>query len=191
MKSESPYGRSDDDLLRIAKTVLSQQGFQVESLSGRVDLILAENSYFVVAVAAMNTTRDLILAEPVAFEALSARIGSAVLGPKKWDTYLVLLTQEKSADDDDVTRDLYSINYDTSRLRRIAHTGVHPTPEALSHALAPFVEPATSAMSATSAAHTDALDSLLRVLITRGVDGQLAQRAITAFEQGASLDDVL
>lgn len=188
MNSESPYGRSDDDLLRIAKTVLSEQGFQVESVSGSVDLILAENSYFVVAVAAMNTTRDLILAEPVAFEALAERIGSAALGPKKWDTYLVLLTQEKSAEDDDVTRDLYSINYDTSRLRRIAHTGVDPTPEAVGHALAPFVAPATSA---TSAAQTDALDSLLRVLITRGVDVQLAQRAITAFEQGASLDDVL
>lgn len=59
--------------------------------------------------------------------ALAQRIESAALGPKKWDTYLVLLTQEKSAEDDDVTRDLYAINFDRSRLRRIAHTGVDPT----------------------------------------------------------------
>ncbi|RBA38292.1 hypothetical protein DQ226_04945 [Dietzia maris] len=188
MNSGSPSIRSDDELLRISKAVLSEQGFQVETLSGGIDLILAENSYFVVAVAAMNTIRDLILAEPVAFEALARRIESAALGPKKWDTYLVLLTQEKSAEDDDITHDLYAINYDMSRLRRIAHTGVDPTPESVSHALAPFVEPAASK---TSAAQTDALDSLLAVLISRGVDEELARRAIAAFEQGATLDDVL
>jgi hypothetical protein len=160
----------------------------VESLRGSIDLVLAENNYFVVAVAAMNTIRDLILAEPLAFDMLAQRIQSASLGPKKWDTYLVLLTQEKSAEDDNVTRDLYAINYDTSRLRRIAHTGVDPTPESVGHALAPFAEPA---QSNTSAASDDALQSLLRVLVSRGVDEDLAQRAIRAFEQGAKLDDVL
>lgn len=188
MNSDSASARSDDELLRITKAVLSEQAFHVETVSGAIDLILAENSYFVVAVAAMNTIRDLILAEPLAFEALTQRIESAALGPKKWDTYLVLLTQEKSAEADDVTRDLYAINYDTSRLRRIAHTGVDPTPEAVSHALAPFVAPVTST---TPAASADALDSLLRALVSRGVDEELAQRAITAFEQGATLDDVL
>lgn len=183
-----PSVRSDDELLRIAAAVLSEQRFHVETVSEGIALVLAENSYFVVAVAAMNTIRELILAEPVAFETLANRVESATLGPKKWDTYLVLLTQERSAEDDDVTRDLYAINYDTSRLRRIAHTGVDPTPEAVRHALAPFVEPATST---TSAMQADALESLLRALISRGVDEELAQRAITAFEQGATLDDVL
>jgi hypothetical protein len=188
MNGLSPSARSDEELLRITKAVLSEQGFHVESVIEGIDLVLAENNYFVVAVAAMNTIGDLILAEPVALEALAQRIESATLGPKKWDTYLVLLTQEKSAEDDDLTRDLYAINYDTSRLRRIAHTGVDPNPEAVSHALAPFVEPVTST---TSAAQTDALDSLLHALISRGVDEELARRAITAFEQGAKLDDVL
>jgi glutamine synthetase type III len=188
VNSASPSSRSDDELLRIAKSVLEEQGFHVETVSEDIDLVLAEDNYFVVAVAATNTIRDLILAEPVAFGALAQRIESAALGPKKWDTYLVLLTQEKSPEDDSVTRDLYAINYDTSRLRRIAHTGVDPTPDAVSHALAPFVQPATSA---TSAAQADAFDSLLRALVSRGVDEELAQRAITAFEQGATLDDVL
>lgn len=187
MNGESLSTRSDDELLSITQTVMSEHGFHVETLSGPIDLVLAENSYFVVAVAAMATIRDLILAETVAVDALAQRIESAALGPKKWDTYLVLLTQEKSAEDDDITRDLYAINYDTSRLRRIAHTGVDPTPEAVSHALAPFVEPKPSA----AAAQADALDSLLRALISRGVDEELAQRAITAFGQGAALDDVL
>lgn len=188
MNSASPFARSDDELLRITKAVLLEQGFHVETVSGDIDLVLAENTYFVVAVAAMNTIHDLILAESLVFDALAQRIKTAILGPKKWDTYLVLLTQEKSAEEDDVTRDLYAINYDTSRLRRIAHTGVDPTPEAVSHALAPFVEPATSTAPATQA---DALESLLHVLISRGVNEELAQRAITAFEQGVVLDDVL
>ncbi|PRZ34818.1 hypothetical protein CLV47_12350 [Antricoccus suffuscus] len=189
MKSDSPSTRSDDELLRIVEAVLSEQGFHVETVSEGIDLVLAENSYFVVAAAAMNTIRDLILAEPVAFEALAQRVKSAALGPKRWDTYLVLLTQEKSAEDDGVTRDLFAINYDTSQLRRIAHTGVDPTSEAVSHALAPFVEPATS--STTAAVQPDALHSLLDALISRGVDRELTQRAITAFGQGATLDDVL
>lgn len=188
MTSTSTSARSDNELLRIAKVVLSGQGFHTESVTGDIDLVFAENSYFIVAVAAMNTIRDMIFGEPAAFEALVHRIEKVALGPKKWDTYLVLLTQERSAEDDDVTRDLYAINYDTSQLRRIAHTGVDPTPEAVSHALAPFIEPTTSL---TSSAQADPLNSLLGALISRGVDQELAQRAIAAFEQGASLDDVL
>ena len=188
MSSGAPTASSDDELLRISKEVMSEQGFQVETISGGIDLLLAENSYFVVAIAAMNTIRDLIFAESTAFETLARRVESVTLGPKKWDTYLVLLTQEKSAEDDDITHDLYTINYDMSRLRRIAHTGVDPTPEAVSHALAPFVEPAGSR---TSAVQDDALDSLLIALISRGVNEEFAQRTIAAFKQGATLDDVL
>lgn len=180
--------RSDDELLRITKAVLEEQGFQAETVSAGIDLVLAENIYFVVAVAATNTIRDLILAEPVALEALAERIGSSALGPKKWDTYLVLLTQEKSAEEDGVTRDLFAINYDTSRLRRIAHTGVEPTQIAVSHALAPFVAPSPPA---TAVEQLDAFESLLQGVVSRGVERELAQRAIAAFKQGASLDDVL
>lgn len=188
MNGYSPSARSDDELLRIAKTVLSAQGFHIEGMSGTIDLLLAENSYFVVAIATTNTIRDLIFAEQVAFEALVQRIESAALGPKKWDTYLVLLTQEKSPEGEDTTQDLYAINYDTSRLRRIAHTGVDPTPEAVGHALAPFAEPTTFA---APAAQTDALNSLEHALVSRGINKELAQRAITAFAKGATLDDVL
>lgn len=188
MKTTSLSNRSDDELLGLTRTVMSEQGFRVGAVEGDIDLVVAENSYFVVAVAAMNTIRNLILAEPIVFEALSQRIESVAMGPKKWDTYLVLLTQERSAEEDAVTRDLYAINHDTSRVRRIAHTGVDPTPEAVRHALAPFIEPFPPATNVTQ---TDALASLQRALISHGVGEELAQRAVTAFEQGASLDDVL
>lgn len=186
--SSSNSLRSDDELLRLAKTVLSEQAFEVQVVADEIELILAENHYFVVAVAATNTIGDLILAEPMALQAIARLIETASLGPKTWDTYLVLLTQERSADDDAVTRDLYSINYDTSRLRRIAHTGVDPTIEAVTHALAPFVEPS---MTIPAEDPDDGFSALLQSLVERGVDQELARRAITAFGQGASLDDVL
>lgn len=188
MTAISLSNRSDNELLGFTRTVLSEQGFQVETLNQEVDLLLAENSYFVVAVAAMNTIQNLILAEPLVSEALSRRLGTVPLGPKKWDTYLVLLTQEKSTEDDASTRDLYAINHDTSRVRRIAHTGVDPTLDAARQALSPFIEPMSPT---TPVAVNNALESLLQTLIAHGVGQDFAQRAVTAFEQGASLDDVL
>lgn len=180
--------RTDDGLLNITKAVLLDQGFHVEVVRGDVDLILAENSYFIIGVCALNTIHELILAEPIALSTLALRAGSANLGPKKWDTYLVLLTQDKTGEDDAATRDLYAINYDTSRLRRIAHSGIDPTSAAVRHALAPFIEPASSTTDSTK---SDALDSLLHALTSRGVSDELANRAISAFAQGAALDDVL
>lgn len=188
MNSSPITVRSDNELLRLAESVLLEHGFRVETMDDQVDLVLAEDKYFVVAIAATNTIRDLVLVEPMAFEALAQRTGSATLGPKKWDTYLVLLTQEKPLGDESVTKDLYAINYDTSRSRRIAHTGVDLTPEDIGRALAPFIEPVTSA---TSTVQIDPLLSLFDALVSRGVDADLAQRAVTAFDQGASLDDVL
>ena len=179
---------SDPELLTVARAVLEDQGYRVEMVSGAVDLVLAENAYFVVAVAATHTIQDLILIEGVAEAALTERLDASPIGPKKWDAYLVLLTQERSPEDDATTRGLYAINYDTARLRRIAHTGIDVSPEAVAHALAPFVAPIEVT---TTDIHGDPFAALVDALEARGVGRELASRAITAFEQGASLDDVL
>lgn len=179
---------SDEDLLSIAESVLNSQGYLVENLDDPMDLLLAENAYFVVAVVAFHTIQDLRIAQGPAEEALAERLATASIGPKKWDAYLVFLTQENAPEDDLTTRELYAINYDTTRLRRIAHTGVSVTPESVSHALAPFVAPLEG--NATDI-HEDPFGRLLAALEARGVDRDLADRAIAAFEQGASLDDVL
>lgn len=188
MTSQPLAAGSDSELLRIVETVMTEQGYYVEVLSGGIDLLLAENAYFVVAVAATNTIGDLLHFQGAAESSLTQRIDSSTVGPKKWDTYLVLLTQERSPEVDDVTRDLYAINYDTTRLRRIAHTGVDATTEAVNRALAPFVAPAV--ISDTGVQH-NAFGAFLQELVIRGVEEDLARRAISAFEQGASLDDVL
>lgn len=188
MTNSAPQPASDSELLHIAKGVLEGQGYRVESSTAGVDLVLAENPYFVVAVAAMNTIQDLLLGEGLAETSLANRINDSSIGPKKWDAYLVLLTQERSPEDDATTRDLYAINYDTARLRRIAHTGVDATPEAVAHALAPFIAP--SEATSPEIQH-DPFVALVDALASRGVSRELADRAVTAFEQGASLDDVL
>lgn len=188
MTTPHSFARSDRDLLLLMEAVLLEQGFQVEHADQGIDLLLAENRYFVIAAAAMNTINNLINAEPIAVEALASRVDSATLGPKKWDTYVVLLTQEKSGEDDQVTHDLYKINYDTALLRRIAHTGVAPTREDVERALAPFMHPKRSASEEAS---TDALTLLLQSLVSRGAESDLAHRAINAFRQGAVLDDIV
>lgn len=188
MNFSSLSTRSDHELLGLAEDAFTEQGFQTEMVEGDLEMLLAENRYFVVAVIAMNTIGNLMLAEPVAFEALARRIASATMGPKKWDTYLVLLTQERSAEDDEVTRALFSINHDTAHVRRIAHTGVTSTPTGVAHALAPFLRPI---VLGDSIVQDDALAALLHALIEGGVDEGLAQRAVAIFEQGGSLDDVL
>ncbi len=188
MMSSSLSSRSDQELLGIASAVFSENGFEVEAVEVGLDVLLAENSYFAVAVVAMNTIGNLILSESVAFETLSERVASATMGPKKWDTYLVLLTQERSAEDDEVTRGLFAINHDTSHVRRLAHTGVMPTRTAVAQALAPFLKPIALE---DSAAQSDALSDLLNALVARGVGAEVAQRAVAIFEQGGSLDDVL
>jgi hypothetical protein len=188
MTSRAQMPATDGDLLAVAEVVLSAQGYFVEKLDDPMDWLLAENAYFVVAVVASHTIQDLRIAQGPAEEALAERLTAASIGPKKWDAYLVLLTQEKSPEDDLTTRELYAINYDTTRLRRIAHTGVSVTSESVSHALAPFVAPLEGSASDI---HEEPFSRLLAALEARGVDRDLADRAIAAFEQGASLDDVL
>ena len=78
----TPSARSDDELLQVTRTVLADQGFHVETMSGSIDLVLAENSYFVIAVAAMNTIGELIQAEPVAFEALTQLMSRSLLAQR-------------------------------------------------------------------------------------------------------------
>lgn len=178
----------DADLLAVAESVLTSHGYVVETVDDPINLLLAENAFFVVAIAASHTIQDLRSAQGAAEEALAERLATASIGPKKWDAYLVLLTQEKSPEDDLTTRELYAINYDTTRLRRIAHTGVSATPESLSHALAPFTAPLEGS---STGIHEDPFARILVALEARGIDQDLANRAIAAFEQGASLDDVL
>lgn len=179
---------SDRELIALAQSVLSSEQYVIEDVEDGIRLLLAENRYFVVGLVATPTLDELLLAEALGETALMNRMKTANPGPKRWDAYLVLLTQEKSPDDSHTARQLFSINYDTSAVRRIAHTGVAPTVAAVREALTPFVAPVH--LDAREVG-TDAFGLMVESLAARGVARGLADRAVNAFRQGADLNDLL
>ena len=110
------------------------------------------------------------------------------IGPKLWDAYVVLLTQERPSDQRDGLRPLFKINYDTRGFRRMARAGVEPTIRGVRNALTPFVEPVR--LEDTGLA-TPPLVALVAALITHGVNESVAGRAIEIYKQGGRLGDAL
>jgi hypothetical protein len=178
----------DRDLLALARSVLVDEGYAVEEVAGDVALVLAENPYFLVAVSATPTIAQLLSAQSLAEAAIADRLALSDPGPKRWDAYLILLTQERSPENKQTTRDLFEINYDTSNLRRIARAGVQATLAAVRDALTPFVAPIE--LDDPSIAR-DPFEAMVAALAARGVDRDLASRAAAAFKQGVPLGDVL
>ena len=179
---------SDRELLALSRSILHGENYTVEEVEDDVSLLLAENPYFVVGVAATSTIAQLLLAESVAAGMITNRLAVSDAGPKRWDAYLILLTQERSPETSETTRELFNINYDTTGLRRIAHTGVDATLAAVRNALTPFVAPIELDDPSIAA---DPFTSFIEALGSRGVERDLAIRAVSAFRQGVNLGDVL
>lgn len=178
----------DRDLLALGRSVLLDEGYAVEDVTGDISLLLAENPYFLIAVTATSTIAQLLTAQSLAEARMAERLAASDPGPKRWDAYLILLTQERSPENKQTTRDLFGINYDTSSLRRIAHAGVQATLVGVREALTPFVAPIE--LDDPSIVQ-DPFDAMLLALAARGVDRDLAGRAIAGFKQGVPLGDVL
>jgi hypothetical protein len=181
--------RVDDELLALARTILIDEDFVVEDATADgVRLLLAENRYFVLAVVTAATISQIVIAEGWAEEFLVGRLRSADIGPKLWDAYLILLTQERLPERGDATRDLFQINYDTRGVRRMVHSGVFPRLADVRNALTPFVAPIELDDPAIA---TSAFDSFIESLVARGIDREVAVRALTASRQGADIADAL
>jgi hypothetical protein len=181
--------RVDIELLALARTVLDDEGYAVEDVTADgVRLVLAENRYFVLAVVATATIAQVVIAEGWAEEFLVGRLRSADIGPKLWDAYLVLLTQERLPERGDTTRDLFEINYDTRGVRRMARSGLFPRLADVRSALTPFVAP-IELDDPTIA--TSPFESFIESLVARGVDREVAVRVVTASRQGADIADAL
>ncbi len=187
MSDRAKY-RVDEDLQAIAESVLDQAGFATAVLSSDGGCLLAENEYSILAVVAVPTLADLLSAEPLVERLLQRRIDESEVGPKVWDSYVVLLTQERLADEGEGFRPLFGINYDTRGFRRIARTGVEPTVRSVRSALSPFVEPVRLEDAGIAA---DPLAALSEALVNNGVQDDIAARAIQVYRDGGRLDDVL
>ena len=181
--------RNDQDLLALARAILESEDYVVEAVDEKgLEVLVGENRYFIVSVVAVPTIAQLLIAEGIAERFLTAQMEEADLGPKVWDAYLILLTQERLPDGGEVTRDLFAINYDTRAIRRIAHSGVDPTLSAVRTALTPFVKPIELDDPEIT---RDPFELFSDALIRRGVEPGVVSRAIPAFKQGADLDDAL
>jgi len=189
MSNDEPVVRADAELLGLARAVLVDEGFSIEDVpDDGLPLLLAENRYFIVCVTTAATINQLILAEGRAEEVLVERLRAADVGPKVWDAYLILLTQERLAEGGPATRELFDINYDTRAIRRIVHSGVYPTLAEVRNALTPFVAP-VELDDPTIA--TSPFESFIEALVGRGIDRDVAVRAVTAGRQGADIVDAI
>jgi hypothetical protein len=178
----------DLSLLRLVEEAVTSEGYEVIVQTDDVGMtmILAENDYFMVAATAVGTVKDLASAEPYLVDRLSVAVSSEGAGPKRWDAYAVLLTQQTGGNDDDLSR-LFELAYDTSGVRRIVQAGVHPDLESVRRAIVPFVRP-PDLLSRDLAA--DPLEQLEQELERLGSDPLTARRALDVYRAGGGLSDV-
>jgi len=189
MSDETQSVQVDAELLGLARAVLESEGYSIEDVADDgLPLLLAENRFFIICVVTAATIGQLIVAEGRVEGALAERLQAADVGPKVWDAYLVLLTQERLPEGGGATRALFDINYDTRAIRRIAHSGVYPTMAEVRTALTPFVTP-MELDDPTIA--VDPFKPFIEALVGRGIDREVAVRAVTASRQGASVVDAL
>lgn len=163
----------DLSLLNGVARVLEEVGFTVKMsdlTDSRVPWVLAENGLFALGIIATRGLHDLITLESYATQILTERIRGA--GPKRWDTYLLLLAREdRYARGTQAVREL---QYDTSSLRRMVNLGIDAGEESVRRALRPFLPlpaPSSSTLGST-------LDNLLDELVLQGIDRERATKAM-------------
>ena len=181
--------RTDADVFAIAQRILPEAGYVTEVVTRRSEsILLAENAYGILGLAATATIDDLYTAEPLVETLLQTRIDGVEIGPKLWDAYVVLLTREIAGPEGSGLGPIFSINYDTRGFRRLARIGVEPTLRGVRYALTPFVAPIE--LEDVSLLD-DPLAAMCTALISHGVEESLATRSIEIFQQGGDLDDVI
>lgn len=179
----------ESELLEVAALVLRDADcrLRVHRLPQGPEFLLAENAYFILAVVASGSPRDIIEVERRVANELTALSSRSDVGPKRWDLYLVILAPRDAEESRELARDVYRITYDTQHLRRIAVLDVEPTLESLRDALRPFLP---TLAPDTAQPLGDALTELESALVKHSIEPDKAARAVAAFRRSRTLDDV-
>lgn len=180
--------QTDNNVLELVQKVLSQAGYTTEKVAHKGTVLLAENAYFVIALTATTTIDGLLIAESQVEELLHDRIKGVDLGPKRWDAYVVLLTQEQPTEEGEGLQPLFSIAYDTQSFRRITRVEVRPTIRGVRNALTPFIEPVRLEDAGLS---DPPLESMVAALVRNGVEKDLVSWAVDTYREGGRLHDTL
>lgn len=146
------------------------------------EILLAEDPYFVVAVAASQSVAHLGQIEPFLTAHLTARMTELSVGDKIWDGYVVLLAGEQSSDLGDTTP-VYDLLYDTSYVRRMVLLGVRPTRQSLRKALRPFLS--LNRLEVREVVG-DVMTDLAEALAAEGIERAQASAAVERFRSRTS-----
>lgn len=175
-------------LLTHAQSVLSDHGYSTDMVPlGDWTLLLGENHYFIVGVAASPSIADFETLEALAGDYLSNLVGDADVGAKRWDVYLVLLSRELPEDDGEDEAVLFELAHSTRLFRRIVRVGVVPNRTEVESALGAFL-PLRLVGSFEKA--EDPLTLLENELSLHGVDSATAKRVVAEFRQYESISNV-
>lgn len=126
-------------LLSSAAEVLGAEGFDLKSLTTdnlASPMLLAENEYFILGLSAFGDAQELAAVEGAAAVGLAEAVIES--GSKRWDLYLVLLTESESQDDA-MSEVVTEILYNTRYLRRVVRWDVSAVGEFMRFALRPFL----------------------------------------------------
>jgi hypothetical protein len=136
LSTTGPVGSSA--LLGTAALVLQSHGYSTQYLvlEGSGQLLLATDPLFLVGIAKFESAADLPGVEARSSITLGDQIVEA--GPRRWDSYLVLLTSSER-EDFELSESVAEITYNTQYHRRMIRWGLLPTEESLTDALRPFL----------------------------------------------------
>lgn len=170
-------GQTDFELLDLARSVMSEAGYEVHNaVVGDDSVLLIENEDNVAVVAAPVTLDHLFEAEPRVSRLLSERLVSGPPSRKRWDAFVVFLcAQAASADETEPISDLVN---NLRFARRLVRIGVTPTKAAVSRSLRPLLPIPIAATDKLS----DPLDELYRILLDDGLDPNEIQASLRDFE---------
>lgn len=178
-----------DNILELVLLLLKEAGCEVavrEIPDVSREWILAENEYFVAGVCAVDAVDALPdLNDRLTGELIELATSESV-GSKRWDFYLLLLCRQGEPTSDAAATSIYSINYDTSYIRRIVVLAVEPGLDSVRDALRPLLPIRDLDRSEPLG---EPLEELEQGLVEFGMDSTTAARAIAAFRQAGSLSD--
>jgi hypothetical protein len=177
---------SDPGLLAVARRVLTQHGFHSSERPldgvGETTWLLAESDYFLLGVAAGKTFEDLLVLEGYLAAALGALFNENDLGPKRWDSYVVLISS--AGTDQRGAPDVVRLQYNTRSLRRLVCLGTPAREDAVAEALATFLplpEPPPGGLPS-------AFDELVAQLVINGIPEEQAATAVTNYRSSGSIE---
>lgn len=176
-----------DERLGIAADVLAEAGFnieRVESPQGREEIV-ADDSYFVVAVVDVLSLPEIGEAEAGLTDDLLRIASERDLGPRRWDLYSVILCESDVRPGDSVGI-LFELTYDTKYVRRIIRVGVKPTIASIREALRMFMPIRPMPMDAPLA---DPLADLEKALNEEGLAEDEAAHVIAAFRSHGGVEN--